>query len=98
MSDTTNVIGQDSNIDTYAVPTFKVSRWSPTIKQFRVPKVVYDSVKWGRNAGENWSTHFDDEDLRNQVRAEYHKTGVCVITCDQTDMSVVLRKVRRRDI
>ena len=80
-----------SDMATYATPIFTTKRFAK-MKEFVVPNSMYSKMKYGRSAGDKWANYIEDENLRAEVRGEYHTNNELMLTCDLTGASIILRK------
>jgi hypothetical protein len=77
--------------DTYAAPLFTTKRFAG-MKEFVVPEIMYNKMRYGREPGARWATYVEDEGLQNELRTTFHKDEKLLLTCDNTGRSIILRK------
>ncbi len=87
----TNMTG--ASFATTSSPLFVTKRWAG-MKEYEVPAATYKKMRVGRENGSRWLNYIEDEDLRNQVRDTFHGDGQFLVTCQDSKVSSIIRKVK----
>lgn len=88
---TNSAAPEGGGFETYTAPLFTTKRFAG-MKEYVIPEEMYNTMRYGREPGDRWSSYVEDEALRNDLRSTFHGDGKLLLTCDKTGRSVVLRK------
>jgi hypothetical protein len=80
---------------TYATPLFTQKRFAG-MKEFVIPRDQYGKMRFGRDLGSRWLAYVEDAELQAAIRKAYHDDESLLLTCAETNISCIIRKIRNR--
>ncbi len=84
------------NFATVATPLFTTKRFG-RMKEYVIPRDQYAKMKHGRTLGDRWMKFVEDEELQGAIRKTYHDDTELLLTCAETNVSSIIRKVANQN-